>query len=143
MIIQEIPFGTPAFDENLRLRNDILRIPLGLEFYREDIEQEWDSYHLGCYTSDGELMGSLIMKDVGRGQVKMRQVAVADKFQKQGVGQALVKASEAWADENNFSKIILHAREVAVPFYRKLKYETFGVRFEEVNIPHFKMRKKL
>ena len=143
VIIQEILFGTPAFDENLRLRNDILRVPLGLEFYQEDIEKEWDSYHLGCYTSAGELMGSLIMKDVGKGQVKMRQVAVADKFQKQGVGQALVKASEDWADENNFSKIVLHAREVAVPFYHKLKYETVGERFEEVNIPHFKMVKKL
>lgn len=143
MQIQEIEFGTPAFDENVRLRNDILRIPLNMEFYVKDIADEWDSTHLGCYTSEGELMGSLIMKDVGSGRVKMRQVAVAVKFQNCGVGHTLVTASEKWAVKNHFSEIVLHAREVAVPFYLKQEYEKIGERFEEVGIPHFKMRKKI
>lgn len=141
MQIREIEFATPAFDENLRLRNDILRIPLLMEFYAENIEKEWDSTHLGCYTNDGELMGSLIMKDVGQGQVKMRQVAVAEKFQNRGVGHKMVAASEKWASENHFSEIVLHAREVSVPFYLKQNYEKAGERFDEVGIPHFKMCK--
>ncbi len=143
MQTREIEFATPAFDENLRLRNDVLRIPLGMEFYAKDIAEEWSSTHLGCYNELGELMGSLIMKDVGNGQVKMRQVAVAEKFQNRGVGHNMVAASEVWAKENNFSEIVLHAREVAVPFYLKQNYEKVGERFDEVGIPHFKMRKKI
>lgn len=143
MQTQEIEFATPAFDENLRLRNDILRVPLNMEFYAEDIAEEWNSTHLGCYDGSGELMGSLIMKDVGNGQVKMRQVAVANKFQNRGVGHNMVAASEVWAKENNFSEIVLNAREVAVPFYLKQDYEQIGERFEEVGIPHFKLRKKI
>jgi len=143
MEVREIEFATPAFDENVRLRTDILRIPLKMEFYAKNIAAEWNSTHLGCYTPYGELMGSLIMKDVGEGKVKMRQVAVANKFQNQGVGHKLVAASEKWASEHHFSEIVLHAREVAVPFYLKQDYEKVGKRFEEVKIPHFKMRKKI
>ncbi len=143
MTIQEIEFATPAFDENLRLRNDILRVPLNLEFYVKDIAAEYDSLHLGAYSIEGELAGSLILKTLNEQQVKMRQVAVAEKFQKQGVGKNLVAASEKLARERSFTEMILHARETAVPFYLQQGYEQIGERFTEVNIPHFKMRKKL
>ena len=142
MLIQEIEFATPAFDENLRLRNDILRVPLGLEFYVDDIAAEYDSLHLGAYTPDGTLVGSLILKDLGDGRVKMRQVAVAEKFQKRGIGKKLVRESEKIAAAHGFSEMVLHARETAVPFYLQQGYEKIGERFEEVEIPHFKMRKK-
>ena len=143
MYVLPIPFATPAFDENLRLRHDILRAPLGLEFYAEDIAAEWDSTHLGCYNEAGELLGSLVMKPISKKEVKMRQVAVAEAHQRKGVGQEMVAASEIWAKENGFKEITLHAREVAAPFYDKLNYERIGERFEEVNIPHFKLRKVL
>ena len=143
MYIAEIEFSTPAFDENLRLRNEILRIPLKLEFYAADIAEEWESTHLGCYDATGNLLGSLIMKPLSDGQVKMRQVAVAEKHQKRGIGKRLVAASEVWAKTNGFSEIILHARESAVPFYLQQDYQKSGKKFTEVNIPHFKMRKVL
>lgn len=143
MYILPIPFGTPAFDENIRLRHDILRAPLGISFEAQDIAEEWTSTHLGCYDESGTLMGSLIMKPLSSEEVKMRQVAVAEKHQNKGVGQKMVAASEVWAKVNGFAEITLHAREVAAPFYDKLNYERIGERFEEVNIPHFKMRKKL
>jgi predicted GNAT family N-acyltransferase len=40
-----------------------------------------------------------------------------------------------------FSKIILNARKVALPFYLKSGYVIQGDEFEEVGIPHFKMSK--
>ena len=73
----------------------------------------------------------------------MRQVAVAENRQKQGIGQRLVAYSETWAQRNAFEKMTLHARETAVPFYLKLGYTTVGERFFEVGIPHFKMEKSL
>lgn len=143
MYLSEIPFATMAFDENLRLRNDILRVPLNLTFHKKDIEQEWGSFHLGCYSDNDELLGSLILKNLGKGVVKMRQVAVAEHCQSKGIGQKLVKASEIWAKKKGYTNIHLHARETAVPFYLKLDYKKIGKRFTEVDIPHFKMTKKL
>jgi predicted GNAT family N-acyltransferase len=39
--------------------------------------------------------------------------------------------------------VVLHARETAVSFYKKLGYTKEGNVFEEVGIPHWKMTKPL
>jgi len=51
--------------------------------------------------------------------------------------------AEKWAKENGYTRIFCHAREVAVPFYKKSGYTIFGEKFEEVGIPHYKMEKMI
>ena len=143
MYVLPIDFGTPAFDEALHLRHLILRAPLERTFYAKDIREEWDSVHLGCYNTAAELIGVLTLLPLNKQRLKMRQVAVSEAVQRQGVGQFLVAASERWAGDNGYAEIVLHAREVAAPFYDKLGYERVGERFEEVGIPHYRMRKRL
>lgn len=143
MFVLEVPFASPAYDETVRLRNLILRQPLGLSFLADDLAKEWDSIHLACYNDQWELIACLVLVWTQEGALKMRQVAVDDRFQRQGIGQFLVKASEEVARNYGATRMILHARETAVPFYHKLAYETIGEQFEEVGIPHFKMQKTL
>lgn len=143
MQIFQIEFATPEYDAAVRLRYDVLRRPLGLEFSPEQLAEEYNQLHLAAFDSRGELIGYLNLTPAGDGQVKMRQVAVAEAWQGRGVGQSLVKASETLARQLGFKKMTLHARETAVPFYTKLAYETVGDRFEEVTIPHFCMEKNL
>jgi GNAT superfamily N-acetyltransferase len=73
----------------------------------------------------------------------MRQVAVLPTLQGKGIGKILVQQTEQWARYNGWRTILLHARLTAVPFYEKLEYEIEGDVFEEVSVPHFKMKKKL
>jgi len=75
--------------------------------------------------------------------VRMRQVAVAGELQGQGIGTAMVQFSEALARKLGYLRIVLHARETAVPFYEKLGYSRIGQRFEEVAVPHWAMAKCL
>lgn len=138
-----IEYGSPEFDQVIDLRNRVLRKPLGLEFKEVDIESEWDSFHLAAFTYDGAVGGCLVMKPISPSLVKMRQVAVDPNMQGQGIGFAMVRASEQWALKKGFSKIELHARIAAVPFYIKMNYLKEGAKFEEVGIPHFKMSKSL
>ncbi len=141
LIFIPIEFGSPEFDLAVGLRYDILRKPLGREFTAEQIAAEWNEHHLACFSQNYEMLGYLNLQVLDEKTVKMRQVAVAEKFQKQGIGAALVGFSEKFARENGFSKITLHARETAVPFYLKLQYRKIGERFLEVGIPHFEMEK--
>lgn len=141
--ILSIDFGTPEYDAAVRLRFEVLRRPLGLDFTPEQLAAEYDHHHLAAFDHRGELIACLVLTPAGQEQVKMRQVAVSPDWQGRGVGRALVEASEALSREKGFARMILHARETAVPFYRKLQYETVGERFEEVNIPHFRMEKPL
>lgn len=143
MIFTVVDFGSPQFDETLSLRNDILRKPLGIEFHIEDIQEEYNQHHLACYGENYELLGCLVMKDISATKIKMRQVAVSEKHQNKGIGKRLVAFSEEWSLDNGYKSIELNARKVAVPFYLKLDYNTKGKEFKEVDIPHFKMTKKL
>lgn len=141
--IAEIEYGTPAYDETVRLRTKILRKPLGLEYTAEQLSREWLDTHLACFDQKDELIACLILTKLDENSVKMRQVAVDDTLQGKGIGTILVEASERWAKANGYRRIEMHARETAVPFYVRLGYQKIGQQFLEVNIPHFKMAKDL
>jgi len=143
MFILQVAFGTPEFDEMLALRYKVLREPLGLDFTAEQIAAEFDSIHLACYDAEWGLHGCLTLLPLGDGEVKMRQVVVAERSQRQGIGKMLVDAAEDLARRRGFTRMVLHARETAVPFYKKLGYFAAGELFFEVGIPHFEMQKDL
>lgn len=140
----EFQFATPEYDESIKLRYDILRKPLKLEFSPEDLALEFDSFHIACYEKySGEMVACLILKPIDSKKLKMRQVAVSEKYQSKGVGSFLVKWSEEFALENGYQKIELHARDTAISFYKKAGYESSGPTFKEVGIEHIFMYKNL
>lgn len=140
-MICQIEFATPEFDEAVALRYEVLRRPLGLEFTAEQLAGEWDNIHIAAFNESGRMVGYLNLTAVNDAEVKMRQVAVADSEQGKGIGSAMVAYSEMLAKQLNYKLITLHSRKVAVPFYLRLGYEIIGDQFEEVSIPHFKMKK--
>jgi len=139
----EVEFGTPAYDETVQLRDDILRKPLKMQFEIADMEQEYKEIHLACYADGMYLRGCLVLRPVNKTAIKMRQVAVAADCQKTGVGTLLVQDSEKVSKNLGFKKMELNARDTAIPFYKRLGYKTVGKEFTEIGIPHFKMEKKL
>lgn len=143
MYVIEIEFATPEYDDAVRLRYEVLRKPLGLEYTPEQLAAEYDNHHLVAYANNGQLLGYLNLTPSEGGVIKMRQVAVAPQAQGMGVGKKLVEASEVLARRLGYQTMVLHARETAVAFYEKLNYKSVGERFEEVTIPHFRMEKSL
>jgi predicted GNAT family N-acyltransferase len=55
----------------------------------------------------------------------------------------MVEWSEKRAGELGAAKMILHARESAIPFYLRLGYRVEGEPFVEVGIPHRAMVRDL
>ena len=139
----EIEFGTPQYDAAVRLRYEVLRKPLGMEYTPEQLAAEYDQKHIVACNENGVILGYLNLTPLDASTVKMRQVAVDPGLQGKGVGTTMVQASEAFARRMGFRQMVLHARETAVPFYLRLGYTVVGERFEEVSIPHFKMEKPL
>ncbi|MBP6793964.1 MAG: GNAT family N-acetyltransferase [Saprospiraceae bacterium] len=139
----QIEFGTPEYDEAVKLRYNVLREPLGLDFSAEDLAQEFNHFHLGAYHDQGHLIGYLLLSPKGEKVIQMRQVAVEPQHQHKGIGRGLVIFSEEFIKRHGFSEMVLHARDSAVPFYEKLNYKKAGVPFEEVGIKHYKMVKKV
>jgi predicted GNAT family N-acyltransferase len=138
-----IEYGTPEYDETISLRYEVLRKPLGMEYDPMDLSREYDQIHIGIYNKEFLLMGCLVLQASDEKRIKMRQVAVSERFQKKGVGAAMVAYSERIAQENNFKTMYCHARDTAVPFYKKMGYAKLGDEFTEVGIPHYQMEKQL
>lgn len=143
MIFLELTFATPEYDAAVALRYRVLREPLGLTFEPDDLAMEYNQFHLAAYGTQHQLLAYLNLTPLDDKTVKMRQVAVEPMLQGKGIGKDLVVYSELLARQKGFEKMVLHARETAVPFYQKLDYVTVGAPFEEVTIPHYKMEKSL
>ncbi len=137
-----VQHGSAGYRETVVLRDKLLRKPLGLRFKRAELEAETDSHHLACYRN-GRLAACLVLKPERDGKVRMRQLAVAEHCQHEGIGTELVAYAESVATGLGYTEMVLHARETVVLFYERLGYEKAGERFVEVTIPHFFMSKHL
>jgi predicted GNAT family N-acyltransferase len=142
MEVQVVAHNSPGYWQTIDLRRRILRWPLGLDFTDDQLAAESSDIHIAAFDGD-RLTGCLVLTPVDSDTIKMRQVAVEPDLQGQGIGAQMVRLSESVAAERGFNEMILHARDTAVPFYLRLGYELFGEPFEEVTIPHRKMRKAL
>lgn len=142
MALKIIDYGTPEYQQMLKLRDDILRKPLGLQFDIEELEKEKDHLLIAA-VDDGTMRGCCMLVKEGEQTVRLRQMAVTDDLQGKGIGRALMTFAENLARDHGFRKITMHARSNAVGFYEKLGYTKVGDEFEEVTIPHYVMEKKL
>lgn len=142
MDIRLAEHGTRDYWEAVKLRDQVLRQPLGLAFTDNELAAEADQLHFLGYM-DRKAVACAVLQWVTPVVAKMRQVAVRRDFQNQGLGRRLVESFEDEALRRGFHEIVLHAREVAVPFYLRLGYEVVGDPFEEIGLPHQRMRKLL
>jgi predicted GNAT family N-acyltransferase len=141
-VIRTITIHSPAYALTVALRDRILRRPLGLYFSEAQLAAEAAEFHLTAWDND-LLVGCLCLKPIDAFTLQMRQVAVLEEKQGQGIGQQLVVFAENFAREHLFQKMILHARETAVPFYHKLGYTPVGDTFIEVTLLHQAFEKML
>ena len=140
--VRQIAWGSKEYEDELAMRNEILRVPLGLNLYEQDLSQENTYWHLGAFDGD-KLVGTLLFIDRGDGVTQMRQVAVDQAHRRQGIGRLMVEYGEAFMREKGFSTIVLDARKVALEFYLALGYEVTSEELILSGIPHFKMKKDL
>ncbi len=130
------------YPQVLDLRQRILRDPIGLNIYDEDLEAEKDQVVL-IAEANGIVTGCTMLQHYDAGAFKLRQMAVDSSCQGKGIGKQLLQAAATYASNMGKHTIILHARDTAVSFYKNAGYHTIGSPFIEVGIPHIKMEKKL
>jgi len=140
MIILPYEFGTPDFLEGIALRDLVLRKPLGLSINNDPLATEYDQIHIGLYEEEAGIVGTCTLHRQDDNSLKMRQVAIHPAHQGKGYGRAMVSYCERYAQAQSAPKLYCHAREVAMPFYKKCSWAVEGEVFTEVGIPHYKMQ---
>ena len=140
--IKEINHKAVEYEQLLHFRNRLLRQPLGLDLFQEDLSEDTKDYIIVALRGN-KIVGCVMLQPKDEHVVKLRQMATAEDFQGKGLGKILVNNAEETALEYGFKEIILHARLTAKGFYEKLGYEPYGEIFTEVTIPHIAMKKKI
>ncbi len=141
-IIYRSPNSEKEFTDYFNFRWKHLRKPLGLKRGSEQDRHEKTSFHIAAFDSKN-IIG------VGRIQIepnttaRIRYMAVENNFRKQGIGSNVLTALENIAIENKTQACWLLAREEAIPFYLKNRYEIKGEADSELEIAHQRMQKLL
>ena len=142
MALKIIDHGSAQYQQMIKLRDDILRKPLGLCFTKEELEKEKDYLLIGAFEDDKMLACCMLVEETPN-TVRLRQMAVLNDVQGKGIGKALMIFAENLARDRGYKKITMHARKNAIGFYEKMGYVRVGNEFEEITIPHYLMEKKL
>lgn len=143
MMIQEIPYASALYEASKELRNNVLRLPLGMVLNDRDVAGEEEQIHIGAVTEDAKVLASVTLKPLSTTVIKLRQMAVDASQQGSGLGRKLVMFAEQLAYSKGYRVMETHARVVAQGFYEKLGYVAEGKMFVEIGIEHMAMKKAL
>lgn len=103
------------------LRYRILREPLGQPRGSERNDGDETGIHFALF-EEGSIKAIARLDANDSSAMQVRFVAVELTEQGKGLGKMIMEATEQVARELGMSKIVLHARENALDFYRNLGY---------------------
>jgi len=142
MALKIIDYGTPEYRQMIKLRDDLLRKPLGLSFTKEELEKEKENMLIGAFDDD-DILGCCMLVEQDPITVRLRQMAVLNDLQGKGIGKALTIFAENIARDHGYKIMNMHARKNVVGFYEKMGYKVIGDEFIEITISHYVMEKEL
>ena len=142
MIIKS-PETPEEFEKYYYLRWKILRAPWNQPKGSEKDDLDKQSIHIIAVEND-EVIGVGRAHFNSSSEAQFRYMAVDEQWQGKGIGKLILNELEKRVVEKRAEKIILHARDNAVKFYKRNGYKIvkpshtlFGV------IPHYLMEKTI
>lgn len=142
MGLKQIDHGSANYNKMLQLRYKVLRQPLGLDFSEEELSNEKNDILIAALDDD-RLIGCCVLCKTDEGSLRLRQMAVDQQMQRNGIGASIIHFAENLARDKGYNKIIMHARKTAVGFYEKFGFQKKGEEFYELNLPHILLEKRL
>jgi predicted GNAT family N-acyltransferase len=105
---------------------------------------EWDEsdplcWHVLAIASNRDAVGTGRLDPAG----KIGRVAVLPQYRGTGVGAAIVGHLVGLAGTHGLAAVYLYAQSSALGFYERLGFQADGPEFDEVGIPHRRMRQRI
>ena len=143
MSFREIAVGSEEYRLECRLREKVLRRPLGVPLRDEDVAGEEIQLHFGIFGPDDDLRACVVARPLSPREARIRQMAVSPAHQRTGLGRRLMAGVEDILKARGFERIVLDARTSAAGFYERLGYVSAEDEFVKLGVPHVKMSKDL
>jgi len=142
MDIRLIDIDSSEYEAMKQLRLDVLLNPIGVPASYINPQKEKTDLLVGAYENE-VLIGCCVLTPLDNELIQLRQMAVQPHLQGKGIGAAIVTFAEQIARGKGFMRLMMHARDVVIPFYEKSGYTIAGEQFTEVGIGHHRMEKRL
>jgi N-acetylglutamate synthase-like GNAT family acetyltransferase len=142
MELKLIEHNSNEYEQMITLRITQLLEPIGVPSHYIEKEKEKTDFLIGAF-ENSEMIGCCVLTPRENGVIQLRQMAVRIDYRGKRVGAAIIEFAEQVARENNFSLLLMHARDPVIDFYKKCGYEIEGDQFFEVGMGHHKMQKQL
>jgi GNAT superfamily N-acetyltransferase len=137
------PQTASEWEQYYDLRYRILREPLGKERGSERNEGDETGTHFALFER-GIILGVARLDKVDSEICQVRFVAIETEIQGEGYGKKLMNEIEQEGERMGYKKMILHARDYALPFYEKLNYTLIRASYKLFDVlQHFEMHKNL
>ena len=143
----DIELREPRTEEEFHKYHDlrwrILRQPWTDKKYTAQEEQERPATHLTAWDGD-RLVGCGRFYFISNKEAQIRGMAVEHGYEKRGIGSMVLKGLEERAARAGVRRMVLHARESALDFYRKNQYRVVARSYTLFDsIVHWQMDKDL
>lgn len=127
------------YDLRYRILREPWKQPRGSE------RNEGDEYGIhSAYYDNGKIVGVVRLDKSEESTGQIRFMAVDTNKQGKGIGEQLMQHMERISFDRGDKKIILHAREVALGFYKNLGYSPIEKSYKLFGeIQHYLMEKEL
>ena len=127
-----------------RPRIERVRRAVFIEEQRIPEVDEWDDsdplcWHLLVVAANRDVVGTGRLDPAG----KIGRVAVLPQYRGTGVGAAIVSHLVDLAARQGLTEVYLNAQTSALGFYERLGFRADGPEFDEVGIPHRRMRQRI
>ena len=142
MALKILEHGSHEYRQMVKLRDDILRKPLGLGFTPQELDEEKHNTLIAAFEEE-DILGCCMLVEENPQTVRLRQMAVLNDLQGKGIGRALMSFAENIARDRGYKILSMHSRKNSIGFYEKMGYKVIGDEFIEITIPHYVMEKQL
>ena len=138
------PSTEEEFKHYYHLRWKMLRAPWGQPEGSEVDDIEDQCFHVMACTPTNEVIGVARLQFNSKTEAQIRYMAIAENFERKGIGRELVNALEQRAKKASYKTITLDAREPAIGFYKKLEYKIIKKSYLLFDvIQHYQMKKEI
>ena len=148
-VVKFIRYGSEEYDRTVKLRDEVMRKPLGRSIYDEDFSCEENQLIIGAFETNTMvrdlLIGCGVLSYKGDNNWCVEYLCVDTVLQKKGVGSALMQCLEKIARDRGATKLCLDARISAIDFYLRFGFMQKGEIFHKEIAPggHVYMEKEL
>lgn len=130
------------YPQELMLRWEVLRKPLGLPPGSEVFDGENESVHL-IAMEDKKIVGCVLFHPESKTSGRISQLALSEEYRGRGFGRKLLATLERFLSTQGYNDLYLYAREDLQSFYAKAGYQMEGDPILRLGSFHRVMKKTL